>query len=135
MILPIPDIRQSDEQVCEFYGVLHREGRSIPIDGTSPDTLEAALWSIGFYVISGVMDCDDLRYQTRRGRPVICCVGGQPGRGHWVVVAGVVRGRVHYHCPISGMRSATIPEYVSYWSDTTRRGVVYHQWGIGAYLS
>jgi len=138
MILPIPDIRQKDDHdcgdavvraVCEYYGIRPRGRQSTPIDGTSPDTLEAALWSLGLHVIAGVMDCDDLRYQTRRSRPVICCVAG-----HWVIVAGVVRGRVHYHCPINGRQSVATVQYVEHWSDTTRRGVVYPRWGLAVYL-
>lgn len=140
--IDIPDIRQRDEHdcgdavlraVCEYHAVRRPPRLAIPIDGTSPDALEAELWRSGLCVIAGVMDVDDLRYHTRRSRPVICCITTAGGVGHWVIVSGVLRGRVHYHCPIDGPQTMTIEQYQAVWSDTTRRGVIYPQWGIATY--
>lgn len=139
MILDIPDIRQRADYSCgaacleavaQFHGLTARGIRALanPVQGMAPDTVEAWFRGAGLAVLSGSMGVDDLRHLTRSGRPVVCCVS-QAG-GHWVVVSGVSRGRVYYHCPTHGASSVPVASWVSRWSDETVRGVTYHQWGI-----
>lgn len=120
--------------VFDFLGVRSRTVPSTPIDGTSPDTLESTLWSSGVRVQAGSMDLDDLKYHTRRGRPVICLVVTDDNVGHWVVVSGIERGKVCMVDPLVGDTREPTAAFLKRWSagDSTRRGVHYTQWAIAA---
>jgi len=142
MMLELPDIRQRDGHDCgdavlrivwDYYQVRSRPRVATPIDGTSPDTLESTLWQSGLHVIAGVMTLDDLRFHVRQRRPVICCTNDN-GVGHWVVVSGVTRRKVFFQCPVLGRTAVPEQQFLSAWSDTTRRGVVYPRWGIAVCL-
>ena len=137
--LVLPDLRQQTPHGCgrcalevvwDYFGVRARYAPPNPVDGMSPDTLENALWNSGVCVQAGSMDLDDLRYHTRRGRPVVCCVTHESGDGHWVVVAGVSRGAVRYQCPADGPARQRAAEFLARWRDQTRRGVLYSRRGI-----
>jgi hypothetical protein len=139
VILALPDIRQRTphgcgiaalETVWSCLGVRTRHVPDNPIDGMSPDTLENALWNSGLALQAGSMDLDDLKYHTRRGRPVVCCVQHPDGDGHWVVVAGVAYGFVKYQCPASGPQKVPAAVFATRWTDQTRRGALYSRWGI-----
>jgi ABC-type bacteriocin/lantibiotic exporter with double-glycine peptidase domain len=75
------------------------------------------------------MTLDDLRHHHRLGRPVVCLVRIDGG-GHWVVVRGVTRSRVHFHDPADGRQSLPFAEWESRWIDTDRAGTVFRQHGI-----
>lgn len=81
-------------------------------------------------VLSGTMTVDDLRHLTRTKRPVVCPVTLPDGNGHWVVVRGVLRGRVHIHCPIFGPHAQPVAAWLSRWYDSTSKGHEYDRWGI-----
>lgn len=139
MILQIPDVRQQSDFDCGaacIEAVLQLGGRTPPdslanpVQGMAPDTLEAVLRSVGVRVISGTMCVDDLKHFTRGGRPVICPTDIEGG--HWVIVAGVGRGRVHYHDPDAGMQSVAESKWRSLWCGSTRFGHAFDRWGIAA---
>ena len=141
-MLMIPDVRQTTDYDCgaaavdavaEFHGQRRRSLSGIkhianPVQGMAPETVEAVLRSIGLTVLSGVMTVADLRHLTRTGRPVLCPVA--TGGGHWVVVRGVTRCRVHYHCPTHGPSSLPILSWESQWHGETRHGHGFERWGI-----
>lgn len=141
-MISLPDIRQSTDYdcgaagidvVCRYYGRRARGPVKLanPIQGMSPDTVEAVFRSLGFTVLAGRMTVDDLAHLTKTGRPVLCCVTIDTG-GHWVVVRGVTRSRVHYHCPLRGPRSTFITDWESNWHDRTTSGHVYDRYGLCA---
>ncbi len=138
VVIALSDIRQRTPHGCGIaaleivwscLSVRTRHVPDSPVDGMAPDTLENALWNSGLSVQAGSMDADDLRYHTKRGRPVVCCITHE-GDGHWVVVAGVVRGHVRFMCPTSGPSRLPVAEFVACWRDQTRRGAQYTRWGI-----
>ena len=123
------------EVALDYLGVRTRTVPSTPIDGTAPDTLEAALWQSGVRVQSGSMDLADLKHHTGMGRPVICLVT-EGDVGHWVVVGGIHRGRVEFVDPLVGHRKEPVTEFARRWAsgDSTRRGVNYTNWAIAVSL-
>lgn len=147
----LPDIRQKKafqcgraalEVVWAHFGVSRPPlVPSTPLDGTSPDVVEALLWYSGLRVQSGNMDVADLRYHTGRGRPVLCVVTQPEGVGHWVAVGRMGRLRrgrrlaetVVYQCPFSGPAEEFADGFEARWHDFTRRGVAYPSWGIAAW--
>lgn len=139
MLLDIPDIRQQADYDCgaaaldavlSFHGLRVRGPVRLAnaVQGMSPDTVEAVLRSVGLAVLSGTMTVGDLRHLTRAGRPVLCPVSA--GGGHWVVVRGVARGRVHFHCPTRGPVHTPELHWVAEWVDTSRSGQTFSHWGI-----
>lgn len=147
MVLPLADIRQTKNWTCghaalliawEFFGCKSRPVPATPVDGTSPDLIETLLWQSGLTVQSGSMDIEDLRYHTKRGRPVICAVTEPSGIGHWIVVAGFQRRthegkrvpHIRFQCPTDGPCVEPVEQFEARWTDATRRGVVYACWGI-----
>ena len=137
-ILSIPDVRQTADHDCgdaacsavlRFHGLTGRRVATL-VDGTDPRTLEAVFWRSGLAVQSGRMDVLDLRHHTRRGRPVVCLVTSDAGGGHWVVVAGVARGSVHYHDPTHGTKRERSAKFAERWRDTDRLGHVFAGWGV-----
>lgn len=120
------------DAVIKFYGIRTCVGvltLSNHIQGTSPDTIEALLRRAGLKVISGTMTTADLKHMTTTGRPVICPITTPEG-GHYVVVRGVGRGKVWYHCPSDGPKSMKISDWEANWNDTSRSGHEYDKWGI-----
>lgn len=141
VLLTLADVRQKSDHdcgtacldvVCRFWGVRERGPVKLanPISGMAPDVIESVLRSLGFQLVTGTMSVDDLRHFTRAGRPVLCPVGIEGG--HWVVVAGVVRNRVHFHDPLTGAASLPAASWVTVWRDATRNGHEFRQWGIAA---
>lgn len=147
-VLVIPDVRQQDNYDCgaacvdavaEFFGLRKRgPARQMrtalgslanPIQGISPDTVAAMLRALGLSVLSGTMTIADLRHLTGTGRPVLC-----PRQEHWLVVAGVSRGFVHYHDPQEGMRKEREGIWIETWSDTSESGQSFRRWGISPSL-
>jgi ABC-type bacteriocin/lantibiotic exporter with double-glycine peptidase domain len=139
VVLVLPDVRQAAghdcgaavlECVLRFYGVAPaRWVRALPnpVQGVSPDTIEAVLWATLGRVCRGTMTTADLRHHTRAGRPVLCPVADHGG--HWVCVAGVERGRVHYHDPLTGPAVAGAADWDRRWADSTP-GVPYTRFGL-----
>ncbi len=140
VILDLPDIRQEAEHDCgaaavavvmQFHGL--QSGRWVkrlanPVQGMSPDTIEAVLWEAFGNVSRGTMTVDDLRHFANSQRPVLCPVTID-GSGHWVVSRGVAYRRVHYHDPISGPASMSIEAWGAAWQDFTVSGP-YRRFGL-----
>jgi predicted double-glycine peptidase len=138
-LLDIPDVRQRSDYDCGraalravfgFWGVTYPKrhaGLTNPEQGTHPDTAGAILRDAGFRLIEGSASVDILAAFTRAGWPVLS-VMTQAGGGHWVVVRGVSRGRVYYHCPSHGPRSMPAAEFESRWDDRDRGNVGYWRW-------
>lgn len=139
-MLTIPDVRQHDDYDCgtacvdavlRFFGVRTTAGvlgLANPVQGTSPDTVEALLRATGLPVLSGTLRVADLKYLTHSGRPVLCPVA--ISGGHWVVVAGVWRTTVYYHDPDEGPRAMPAGKWRDLWRDGTRAGHEFDRWGI-----
>lgn len=108
------------------------------LDGTHPGGLGAFLREQGLDVIVGNgFTIDDLRWQTRKGRPVACLVqrADEDGFrcGHWVTVLAVARRRVHFHDPADGDGSEAEADFLNRWWDNDsdahqfrRRGIAVH---------
>lgn len=139
-LIDVPDVRQRSDYDCgraaltavfEFWGVpfpRRHAGLTNPVQGTHPDTASAILRDAGFRVMEGSGTVPLLAALTRQGWPVLA-VMTPPGRGgHWVVVRGVSRGRVHYHCPTAGRLSLEAGAWVAGWDDRDRGNVGYFQW-------
>jgi len=131
MKLILPDLRQTTGYTCgltcariiyDFLGVRGKLPAATPHDGTDPMALESAFRVSGLSVQSGTMDLRDLWHHTRQGRPVVCLVTYQ-GCGHYVVVGGVERNRVHYQCPEIGPSAEYASEFEKKWQDLS------HRWG------
>jgi predicted double-glycine peptidase len=137
-MLDLPDIRQRDDYDCgsaavdvvlTFLGVKSKAtSLTNAVDGTHPSAIEAALRRVGLHVQSGTMTSADLQHHVKLGRPVVCCVSLHGG--HWVVVRGVSRGRVYFHCPTDGTRSVRLSEWFDIWRDSTRAAHDFDSWGI-----
>ncbi len=140
-LLDLPVCRQTDAFSCGsavFRCVtLYWEGRgrrmkSHPHYGTHPDVLEMAFHAVGYHVLAGGMDLEQLRLTTARGWPVACLV--KAGReGHWVCVRGVLRSRVHLMDPDEGLMSVPVAEFADRWADFDRRGTVFRQYGLAVW--
>lgn len=142
VLLKIPDIRQradfdcgaaAIEAVCRYYGRKGSKAEKLanPVQGMGPDTVEAVLRSLRFRLVTGTMRVSELQHFTRTYTPVICPVADFGG--HWVVVRGVERGRVHYHCPIRGQVTARLEDWEANWTSETAIGVTYENWGIAVF--
>jgi predicted double-glycine peptidase len=140
VILEIPDIRQDNDHDCgqaaaiaalRYLGITKRipSGLCNPVQGMAPDTIEAVFRSFGLAVLSGEMREEDLRHLTHTGRPVLCPITTTAG-GHWVVVRGVARGKVLYHCPTHGPSSLPMASWLAGWVDSSRAGHTFTRWGI-----
>lgn len=103
------------------------------LDGTHPAEMERAFRNAGLCVQSGEMAPADLRHHTRLGRPVVCLVTESDGEGHWVVVGGLVRGRVRFHCPTRGACAEPVAAFAARWHDSDRVAVRYERWGIAVW--
>lgn len=141
MLLDIPDVRQASDYDCgaacldavaQFHGLRVRGPARLAnaVQGMSPDTVEAVLRALGLPVLSGTMAVADLRHLTRTGRPVLCPVAR--AGGHWVVVRGVARGKVHFHDPAAGPGAEREADWLAGWRDVARSGAEFARWGIGA---
>lgn len=141
-MIDLPDVRQRKDFDCghaavacvaDLFGVRRPPDLSNGIDGTDPNTIEALLRRAGFNVCAGAMTVSDLKHFTNRGAPVVCPVSLPDVGGHWVVVAGVERLTVYYHCPDAGPRSMRAALWTPCWADETRAGRPYKTWGIAAW--
>lgn len=144
VLLEIPDVRQGDAHSCgdaaidaalAALGVARKRGTRLanPEQGMAPDTLAAVLRAAGCTVLAGPMPggVADLKHFAAAGCPVLCPIADFGG--HWVVVRGVARGRVHYHCPTSGPRSRPVAEWLTLWHDSTSEGGhQFARWGVVA---
>lgn len=135
-MLTLPDVRQKKAYDCgraatecvlkHFSATANLSNlATTPTDGTDPRAIEACLRLAGRKIVSGEMSLADLRHFTRSGRPVIAVVNG-----HYVVVSGVSRGRVHYQDPLEGPQRCSERDFVMWWKEADRLGVVYDQFGI-----
>lgn len=141
----LPDIRQQAEYDCgpAAVRVLLRAIRKRPspdamrhlgttaIDGTDPRAIEVCLRAHGLMVNSGSLHWDLLGPVCRK-MPVLTLVT-RGGVGHWVVVAGVENGTVHYQCPSNGPEKMGRRAWIRWWRDVDRLGAIYHQWVIAAW--
>ena len=93
--------------------------------------IEAVLRRCGLNVCSGEMGLADLKHHTGLGRPVLCPIAY--GGGHWVVVSGVSRGGVFFHCPDRGPQRLREHAWTVNWRDTSTKGVEYDHWGIATW--
>jgi hypothetical protein len=100
---------------------------SNPVQGMSPDTLEAILWRAFGRLARGSLTLPDLAHFCRTGRPVACLTAH--AGGHWVVAWKVARGRVHVRCPDLGANSVPAGDWLDQWHDNAN-GVEYRQFGI-----
>ncbi len=111
-------------------------------DGTNPSTLEALIRSRKserWHVVSGEMAIEDVAHYCGTARPVICLITNAEGAGHYVVAAGVWRGRVWFQDSDfepgeTGWGSAPVTEFESWRADFDRRGQTYHRWGLAAWV-
>lgn len=103
-----------------------------PFDGTDPRTLEHLLRRHGLKVMAGEGSLSELKYTLRRFRPVACLVTLN-GIGHWVVVFGTSRSRIHLNCPIEGQTSLETQEFLKKWIDHDGKGGHWERWMVTAF--
>ena len=156
-LLPVPDVRQRSDHdcgpaaaaaVCGLFGVgperygAHADGLgTTERDGTDPKALVSFLRARGLGVEARHgRSVADLAALTAAGRPVLCAVQlyGTPAAaardrtGHYVVVTGVVGGRVHFQDPSAGPRSLPADAFEQIWHDKGADGTPYVRWGLAA---
>jgi predicted double-glycine peptidase len=144
MPLELPDVRQRHDHDCltAAWKTVYKwhMGRTMrpladlssPINGTDPATAEAVIRVLhGWNVLAGEMLTGDLKYFADTYRPVICPIT-TPDGGHYVVVSGVDRYRVHFHDPDKGSRDMTRAKWLEAWRDTGKTAV-YLCWGLVAW--
>jgi ABC-type bacteriocin/lantibiotic exporter with double-glycine peptidase domain len=142
VILDVPVVLQTSGYDCgtaaaravfRFHGRqlpdLSALGVPSPIDGTDPRVLEAVCRRAGFGVESGESRLDTLRHHVREGRPAQVLVQ-RDGCGHWAVVCGVARGRVHLMDPSSGPAVLPVAQFEASWRDVCRDGTLYYRWAV-----
>jgi ABC-type bacteriocin/lantibiotic exporter with double-glycine peptidase domain len=141
VLLTIPNVRQAAAHDCgaaavsavlQYHGLAPARWLTRlanPVQGMSPDTIEAVLWDALGHVASGTMSVPDLKHFCNTRRPVLCPVTFADGLGHWVVVRGVVRGAVYYHCPTDGPEKMSVAKWEGIWHDSTP-GSEYRTFGI-----
>ena len=140
-VLDVPVLRQNAdhdcgraaaEAACLTVGAKFDPAkfRADPLDGIDPAGMETQLRELGLFVAAGNMDVALLRAVTAVGRPVLTPIQVD-GNGHWVVVRGVCRNKVHVMDPYpSGRAVYTAAEFLAAWHDSTRRGWHLRQWGL-----
>ncbi len=142
---PLPDIRAKTAHDCGttawrvVFAYHHgRNGRVIdlsnPVQGTDPSTLEAIIrrdanWSVH----SGETFLNDLQHFAATLRPPICLMT-LPGDSdsHYVVCAGVYRGRVFFHCPSDGTQSLPAGEFEAAWHGVGKYSQ-FNRWSLAAW--
>lgn len=125
------------DTVIRYHGVRTNVGvlrLANVYSGMSPETIESLLRKAGLAILSGKMTVADLAHFTKTERPVICPITVPDEGGHYVVVTGVARGRVHLHDPSEGKRSVKVADWEANWSDTSSHGHAYDKWGIVAFV-
>jgi hypothetical protein len=144
-MLTLPDVRQKDDWSCgrALFEALHiywerpikpaLAALSNPVQGLGPDTLDAALRASGFGVLSGTMTIPLLKSLTGAGYPVGCLIQFE-GVGHWTLVGGVYRRRIHYLCPVRGIVSEPVSKWTLNWTDCHLLGGEYRNWGTCPHL-
>jgi len=143
VLLDLPDIRQRDNYDCgnaavavvlARYRVKATVNLATAERGTGPDEIEQYFRRLGLRVIAGSMEIDDLRHMANTLRPVIClCTWPGDVDSHWVIVRGVSRNRVYYHCPQDGPESMTAEAWTAIWQATGRHGPL-KQWAVCGWL-
>lgn len=141
-LLEIPDVRQRSDYGCGdaavdaalgALGLARKRGTrlSAPEQGMPPDVLAAVLRASGCEVLAGpiLTGVDGLKHFAAAGCPAVCPVADHGG--HWVVVRGVRRGRVHFHCPLSGPASKSVADWVAQWADVHgESGHRFERWAV-----
>lgn len=118
--------------VTHYWELKKRRIKADPWNGKHPMELEPDFREVGYCTFSGMMSLDHLRAVTAAGTPV-CCLIQSEGCGHWVVVRGVLRGRVHVMDPADGLRAIPVGEWEGVWVDTDRRGTVFRRHGLAVW--
>lgn len=140
-LIDLPEVKQRGEHDCgsavfrcitAYWEGKGRRHKADALYGTHPDSLEPEFRRAGYRVLSGEMDLTALKHLTAMGWPVACLVKAD-GEGHWVVVRGVVRGRVHLMDPIDGLVSVRATDWERDWHDFDRRGTVFRRYGLAVW--
>lgn len=145
MQLALTDVRQKTNHDCGtaawrtvYQWHTGQTGRNLPdlshpINGLDPAALEAVIRvHHGWNVLAGEMLLADLRMLTVTNRPVICPITDDSGVGHYVVVGGVDRWRVHYHDPAVGPRLMRLDQWDERWVDMGKNAR-FVRWGLAAW--
>lgn len=115
--------------VLNYHGVPNPAKLVVePIDGCDPRSLEIFFRKVGFRVLSGEMTLGNLKHFTDLGWPVVAVL-----KGHYVVVGGVGRGKVHFMDPAEGLTSDPVTAFLARWFDGDRLGAEYNQFGIAVW--
>lgn len=143
MLLQLPNVRQETDWSCgeaAVRTVLQYLGKRYQVPalstrehGTHPAQIQQALILAGLRTFSGAFRTSQLRACADDWTPVVCAIRDDDGNGHWVVSAGVRRGRVHYQCPLTGPRSLPEAEWVARWHDVGMYGDKFEDFGIAAW--
>lgn len=86
-----------------------------PVRGLTDETAEAVVRRLFPRVALGHWGVAELRHFTRLGRPVMVLVTNDAPADHWVVVRGVARGRVYFHCGGVGRSSKPGVDFLRWW--------------------
>lgn len=143
-MITLPDVRQTRDYDCgaaavncvlAHFGQRTRGPVALAnvVQGMAPDTVEAYFHSVGLPVVKGNMQLSDLKHFTATGRPVLCPITMPDGEGHWVVVRGVVRGKVFFQDPAAGprdLRASGPRSFEAAWESWSASGFAYKCWGI-----
>jgi ABC-type bacteriocin/lantibiotic exporter with double-glycine peptidase domain len=114
--------------VLRSYGISDRGLglESCEQNGTHPASIHAALRDAGLQVFSG--EIGDMLQAISRLAPIITPISLHGG--HYVVVAGVRRGKVHFQDPLDGPSELKLAEWEAIWKDVDIFGTRYKRFGI-----
>lgn len=143
MLLDLPLIEQKTDFdcgkaayqcVCRYWEARSKHLTPDKLLGTHPSLLEPTLRRTGFWVQLGSMTVDDLKHHASLYRPVICLIQ-QSNIGHYVVSAGVWRGKVYFMNPSNGeIEKMSFKDFEKVWIDVDKTGALYSQFGIAAWI-
>lgn len=139
MILDLPDIRQRADHDCgdaaglcvTTYHGLRPYTPISTLDGTPPHAIADAFYHRGFAVIGGEARLADLKHWCDTGRPPICLVHFPVDTcSHYVTVAGVHRGYVHFQDPAEGPRKLKVARWEDAWHAMGNSPVHLFHWAL-----
>lgn len=143
MLLDLPEIEQKGDYdcggtvytcVCRYWESRQKRIHCDPLLGFHPHQLEPTLRRTGFKVQSGNMAVDDLKFHSSLYRPVICLIR-HGNDGHYVVSAGVSRGKVYYMDPADGkIHSVKSSEFEQIWLDIDKSATVFSKFGLACWI-
>lgn len=128
MLLDTPQIRMTDDYSCGttasrilygYYGLEFPESfdaLASPATGTSIETAVSIIASaFGGHASGYRWTIKDLEAHLALDRPIMCLVGVEEPADHFLIVRGIMGGRVYLQDPSRGRRSLGVARWLESW--------------------